>query len=176
MRTKKHWFSVLGIAASLVVLGMTGSIARAQEIQRDYGPITPLSQTGRLTIRGVIRSLSFSRLLVLCPQNHRLIQFAESTNYQVIICASNCGRNRPAYWIQVDKSSGEELRIEAAFDLRGVAYYPHGNYNYSIHDDSGRYREHNAYLEIYNTQTERATAEALLYYYRCPCDSAPSIR
>ncbi|WP_374790837.1 hypothetical protein [Aerosakkonema funiforme] len=145
-----------------IIFGIKSLPNLAQEMQYDYAPNTRIPAIGRVTIRDNIRNLPANKRFTRCPSNSNLIEFAESTNYLVMICSDERDRNRHKYWIQRSKHNRLILRLIASFDVRGVPDYPNGQYTYYIYADGGG--RINAYLERCN-QTRRCVSEALFYHY-----------
>lgn len=151
---------VLVIGACLITV--KPDIKQAQGQNRrpnpDYGSTTPIPKIGRVTIRRHIRDLPRNQIFAQCPTNTRLVEFAESTNYSVMICSDDNKLNNRKYWIQRHKATGRELRLTASYDIRGVPYYPNGSEEYYIYTDGARPERMNAYLS-------GDSYEALLYHY-----------
>lgn len=125
----------------------------------DYGFTTPIPSIGRVTIRDNIKNLPKSKIFASCPDNSNLIEFAESTTKQVIICSAENDFKKEKYWIQRNKNSDGFFTLIASFDARGVPYYKRGATTYAIYIDGVKPSRLNAYLY------QNSKGEALLYHY-----------
>jgi hypothetical protein len=133
---------------------------------RDYDPMTPLPETGRVTLRADIASLNSDRLITDCPTDTALYAFAESSNYRVQICSQEYDPWMPKYYIGRAKDGGDELRLvnKDAYEARQLLFY-NGDYRYNLYRDGARPEQMNAYLEIYSPDDRKTYAEALVYLY-----------
>ncbi|MBD2310339.1 hypothetical protein H6G20_01405 [Desertifilum sp. FACHB-1129] len=132
---------------------------------RDYEPTEPLPATGRVTIRGDARPLDPSNLFTTCPTDTGLYAYAESTNYEIIICSEEFSPDVPKTYISQAKDGSGSLRIVS--QDRDSAYrltFSNGGYTYSLYRDGARPEQLNAYLEV-TEPNGKTYAEALLYLY-----------
>ncbi|HEY9908306.1 MAG TPA: hypothetical protein V6D18_11965 [Thermosynechococcaceae cyanobacterium] len=157
--------SRLAVISGVMLLAFCASGARAEGFQHDYAFSSPLPQTGRLTIRRPLRALPANQLFARCPAASRLEEFAESTNFLVMVCRDN--RNAlQKFWIQKAKKTGKITRLTAQDKPQSQpSPWTSGDYSVSIYADGARPEKLNAYLESYNTRTKQGRAEALIYYY-----------
>lgn len=141
-------------------------LAIAQEsFKRDYEFSTPISKTGKVTIRKPIQDLPAKSIFTSCPSKSSLQDFAESSSFLVMICRDQKNKAQK-YWIQKNKKTGSILRLTAK-DLPNSqpALWRSGDYQVYIYHDGRNPELINAYLESYNTKTKQGRGEALLYYY-----------
>lgn len=131
--------------------------------KRDYGYKTPLPQTGKVTVRRLLKDLPAKNLFEKCPTRSNLQDFAESSNFLVMICRDQVNTLQK-YWIQKDKRTGEIVRLKALDKPRmePVLFQNGDNSLYLYGDGLGLI---NAYVESYNEQTKQGIGEALLYHY-----------
>lgn len=152
------------ISSLMLTIGATGALAEG--LKRDYGFSDPLPQTGRVTVRKGIQALPKNQLFDRCPAQSRLEEFAESTNFLVMICRDD-RNNLKRFWIQKAKKTGEITKLTWLMD-RGDPYkgWTSGDYSVSLYTDGVRPAGRaNAYVESFNTRTKQGKAEALIYYY-----------
>lgn len=132
---------------------------------RDYEPTQPLPTTGKVTIRRDVRELDTATIFSNCPTDTAPYAYAESSNYEVLICSEQFDPSVPKTYIGAAKDGSGSLRIES--QDRAAAYqliFQNNDYTYSIYRDGARPESLNAYLEV--TQPNGKTyAEALLYLY-----------
>jgi hypothetical protein len=156
---------IFSFASSLALFAAFQSSAIAGEIIRDYEFSTPLPQTGKVTVRQPIESLPLKSLFDRCPTKSHLEAFAQSTHFLVMVCRDDVN-DLKKYWIQKSIKNGKVRKITAQ-DLpnsQPVAWQSE-DYAVSIYADSARPELSNAYIESFNTKTQKGRAEALLYYY-----------
>lgn len=135
------------------------------QMQRDYGFMTPLPSTGRVTVRGSIRTVQPEQLISDCPTDSAPYALAESTHYRVQICSEEYDPWLPKYYIGQAKDGSGELRITSTdIDTARQLIFENAGYTYVIYRDGARPDQMNAYLEIYSP-TGRGYAEALWYLY-----------
>lgn len=157
--------SIFSLIMSLTILSVSSLPISAQEIKKHYEATTPLPGIGRVTIRDNIRNLPTNRIFRKCPSNSMIIEFAESKSYLVIICSDENDHNLPKYWIERRKNGGSDLIVNASSNTNEPATYKRGEYSYWIYSDGIHPEKMNAYLQRYNRNTQRGSAEALLFYY-----------
>jgi hypothetical protein len=133
---------------------------------RDYDPMSPLPETGRVTLRADIANVNSDRLITDCPTDTALYAFAESSNYRVQICSEEYDPWLPKYYIGRAKDGGDELRLvnKNAYESRQLMFR-NGDYRYTLYRDGARPEQMNAYLEIYSPDDRKTYAEALVYLY-----------
>jgi hypothetical protein len=136
------------------------------DILRDYDTMSPLPETGRVTVRSDINSLDTARLIVDCPTDTAPYAYAESSNYRIQICSEEYDPWIPKYYIGRAKEGGTELRLinKNVAEARQLIFR-NGDYMYTIYRDGARPDRMNAYLEIYSPDDRKTYAEALLYLY-----------
>jgi hypothetical protein len=133
---------------------------------RDYGSMSPLPETGRVTLRADIASLNSDRLITDCPTDTALYAFAESSNYRVQICSQEYDPWLPKYYIGRAKDGGDELRLINKNTAEAQQLiFRNGDYMYTLYRDGARPERMNAYLEIYSPDDRKTYAEALVYLY-----------
>ena len=155
----------LNIVISMALIGSYQPNAIAQEFKRDYEYKTPIPKTGQVTIRKPIQDVPTKALFESCPPKSYIYDFAESTNFLVMVCRDRTNDLRK-YWIQKNKKTGSVLRLTAQ-DLphSQPSVWKSGNYQVYLYHDGRNPELINAYLESYNVITKKGRAEALLYYY-----------
>jgi hypothetical protein len=134
-------------------------------IQQDYAPTTPLPETGKVTIRGHIRTLDPDRLIADCPVDSAPYAFAESTHYRVQICSEEYDPWLPKYYLGQAKDGSGEIRITNSnvAEARQLIFKS-GGYTYVLYRDATRPEEVNAYLQVFTPDGD-GYSEALLYFY-----------
>jgi hypothetical protein len=159
----QHFFSLI---SSFILIANYPSAVRAGDIKRDYDFSTPLPHTERVTIRQPIQALPTNLLFTRCLQGSHLVEFAESTNYRVMICRDDSNKLKK-YWIQQTKETGAIIQATAEDNPKSQpARWTVGNFDeVGIYADSARPEKSNAYIEFYNKETQEGWAEALLYHY-----------
>ena len=157
----KNWL-ITGLSIALVVSHHPNAIAEFT-VKRDYEYKTPLPQTGRVTIRLPIQNLPVASLFESCPKKSHLQEFAESSNYLVMVCRDQAN-NLQKYWLQKTKKTGKVIRLTAQDRPNSQpSLWKSGDYQVTLYADGiGR---GNAYLESYNLKTQKGRSEALLYHY-----------
>lgn len=134
-------------------------------IERDYGSTTPISTTGKMTVRDQIRSVDIDKLITLCPTDSAPYALAESTHYRVQICSEEYDPKLPKYYIGQAKDGSGELRITSRnLDEARQLVFKNDDYTYVLYRDGARPDQSNAYLEVYTPNGE-SYAEALFYLY-----------
>jgi hypothetical protein len=158
--------SCRALAGVIAVLTVGCASAWAEEIQRDYAFNKPIPATGRLTQRLPLVKLPAAKQFKKCPDSTKLVEYAESTNFQVMICADKKDARNDKFWLQKSKKTGKLSQIAARRDPNvPVALWETGDYRVMIYADGARPNTINAYLESYNLKTKRGRGEALLYHY-----------
>ncbi len=154
---------LLGSTLGALLLSSVPSAAIAFEMQRDYEYETPIPATQQVTIRKTLRDLPKNKLFEPCRPNSYLYDFAESTNYLVIVCRDR-RNNLRKYWSQKHKVTGKVVRLVAEDQPRSQpSLWQSGDLRLFLYiDGAGR---GNAYLEIYNFKAQKGLGEALLYHY-----------
>ncbi|MDX2256325.1 MAG: hypothetical protein NW214_12485 [Pseudanabaenaceae cyanobacterium bins.39] len=139
------------------------SMAIAVEVNRDYEYQTPIPAIKQVTIRKPLSALPRQKLFAPCLGQSTLTEFAESTNFLVMVCRDRLNPSQK-FWIQKNKVTGRIISLKAEDKPRSQPVpWESGNYTFSLYADGvGR---GNAYLEIYNTKTKIMVGEALLYHY-----------
>ncbi len=161
MKTQNFWNIIVGA----VVIASCQPLAAIAEIsmKRDYEYQTPLPQTGQVTIRKPIKDLPANKLFESCPLKSDLQDFAESTNFLIIVCRDRQD-NLQKYWIQKAKKTGKILRLTVKDEPNSQpSLWKSGDYQLTIYADGiGR---GNAYFELFNMKKQKGRAEALIYHY-----------
>ncbi len=153
-------------AGTITALTIGCASVLAEEIQRDYPFEKPISVTGRLTQRLSLVKLPAAKQFKKCPKTTQLVEYAESTSFQVMICADEKDSRSNKFWLQKSKKTGKLTQIAARPDLNAPgALWEAGDYRVMIYADGARPNTVNAYLESYNLKTKRGRGEALLYHY-----------
>jgi hypothetical protein len=154
------------VFAGLTLLTLGCASALAQEIRRDYPFDRPIPATGRVTQRLSITQLPSTKLFANCPSSTKLVEYAESSHFQVMICADNKASRNLKYWMQKSKKTNKLTQIAARPDPTGPeVLWKSGDYRVMIYADGARPNTVNAYLESFNRKTRRGLGEALLYHY-----------
>ena len=155
---------LLGSTLGALVLAIAADGAIALEMVRDYEYKTPIPATKQVTIRKNISDLPQNKLFEPCRLNSYLHDFAESSNYLIMVCPGQ-GNDLRKYWSQKDKVTGNVLRLVAEDKPRSQpSLWKSGDLSLSLYFDGvGR---GNAYLEVYNLKAQQGYGEALLYHYR----------
>jgi hypothetical protein len=160
----KKSFRVWAGVITLLSLGCASALA--EEIQRDYPFDKPIPATGHVTQRLPLVKLPASKQFKKCPDATKLVEYAESTSFQVMICADKKDPRSNKFWLQKSKKTGKLTQIAARRDPNDPAtLWESGDYRVMIYGDSARPNTINAYLESYNLKTKRGRGEALLYHY-----------
>lgn len=158
---KRVALGVMGLLALIVIAGS----AIAGDFKRDYEPTAPLAQTGRLTIRKPIQVLPAKSLFDRCPAVSHLEEFAESTQFLIMVCRDD-RNDLKKYWIQKTRKTGKVLRLTARDAPQSQpSGWKNGGYTVYLYSDGRQPEQLNAYVESYNTKTQQGQAEALLYHY-----------
>ena len=159
MKAKNFWNIIFGA----VIVASYQPLAIAEMFKRDYEYKTPIPKTGQVTIRKPIKALPAKSLFVPCPTKSDLSDFAESTNFLVMVCRDR-KNDLQKYWIQKSKKTGKLLRLTAQ-DLPDSPPVSWETGDYSVYLYIDGIGAGNAYLESYNRKSQQGRAEALLYHY-----------
>jgi hypothetical protein len=158
--------SCRALAGIIAVLIIESASALAEEIQRDYPFEKPIPTTGHLTQRLPLVKLPAAKQFKKCPDTTKLVEYAESTSFQVMICANKKDPRSDKFWLQKSKKTGKLTQIAARRNPNVPgALWESGDYRVMIYADGARPDTVNAYLESYNLKTKRGRGEALLYHY-----------
>lgn len=143
-----------------------GEVAQAPRTQvEDYGSTTPLPQTGRVTIRRSLQQFNSQRLFAPCPTGSQLSTYAESTHYQIQLCAV---KGTPRYYLSRDKRSGQRSQVfqveEKDPQFANQRIFRKGRFQYILYRDGRNPERQNAYLQVFEGNQYRL-GEALIYLY-----------
>jgi hypothetical protein len=153
-------------AGIITLLTVGCASALAEEIQRDYPFEKPIPATGRLTQRLPLVKLPAAKQFKKCPAATKLVEYAESTSFQVMICADKKDLRNDKFWLQKSKKTGKLTQIAARKNPNAPGVlWESGDYRVMIYADGARPNTINAYVESYNLKTKRGRGEALLYHY-----------
>jgi hypothetical protein len=154
------------ILAGLIVWSLWCTSALAQEIRRDIPFNQPIPATGRVTQRLPLAQLPTAKRFTNCPNSTKLVEYAESSHFQVMICADKKDPNKFKYWMQKSKKTNKLTQIAARPDPNSQSVlWESGDYRAMIYADGRQPELINAYLESYNLKTKKGVGEALLYHY-----------
>jgi hypothetical protein len=154
------------VLAGLTVLSLWSTSTLADEIRRDVPFNQPIPATGRLTQRLPLTQLPAAKRFTNCPNSTKLVEYAESSHFQVMICADKKDANKFKYWMQKSKKTNKLTQIAARPDPNSQSVlWESGDYRAMIYADGARPNTINAYLESYNLKTKKGLGEALLYHY-----------
>lgn len=146
-------------------------------ILRDYDPLTPIPDTGTVTVRGSMDEAPSYLTFEDCPAESGLYAVAESTSYVIQVCSAETDPWLPKYFTAQAKDGSGAIQVTNEEEASARQLIFKGDrYWYILYRDGARPEIMNAYLEIY-TPEGRIYAEALWFMYeRRDYPNAPNAR